>query len=299
MKSESREVSLILSGGGARGMAHIGVIKGLQDSGYNITSIAGTSIGALIGGIFLTGKLDEFVDWVTGVSKFDILKFMDFAISKNGFIKGEKIFKKLKPFITDVHIEDLRIPYTAVAVDILNHKEVVFNKGPLINAIRASVSIPTVMKPFNFDGRELVDGGVLNPLPLDLAQKQGNNLVVAVDLNSDIPYFSTDADEKNNINIDNSSQTYEKALQFINKKWSKYFGNGKNKSIGFFDLVTQSIYAMQMKLTQVAIDKYKPEMVVSIAKSACDIFEFHRAEELIDYGYRQFSSELKKYKIDK
>ena len=289
MKEKNKEVALVLSGGGARGMAHIGVIRTLEDHGYTISSLAGTSIGALIGGIYLSGKLDEYIKWVTAVSKFDILKFMDFAISKNGFIKGEKVFKKLRPFIADVNIEDLPIPFACVAVDIHNHREVAFTKGPLIDAIRASVAIPTVLHPFKYDGCELVDGGVSNPLPLDLVRRRENDLLVAVDLNADIPYQPPLLVSE----VNNSIQTYDKALQFINEKWSKYFRNGKTKSIGFFDLITQSIYAMQMKLTQVAIEKYRPDVLVCISKTSCDMFEFHRAEEMILYGQRQLEAELK------
>jgi len=294
MNMENKEVALVLSGGGARGMAHIGAISALEEHGYKITSIAGTSIGSLIGGIYLSGKLDEFIDWVTHVSKFDILTFMDFAISKSGFIKGEKVFQKLKPFIKkDMLIEDLPVPYAAVAVDIRNHKEVVFTKGLLIEAIRASVSIPTIMRPFMFEGAELVDGGVSNPLPLDIVQRNHGDLLVAVDLNADISYHSAIKIVVN----DTTNQTYEKALQFINEKWSKYFKNGKQKSIGYFDLVTQSIYAMQMKLTQFAIDQQKPDLLIKISRHSCDMFEFHRAEELIAYGRKQMESELKKLNI--
>ena len=289
MKTENKDAALVLSGGGARGMAHIGAIRALEEQGFNITSIAGTSIGSLIGGIYLAGKLDEFVDWVTNISKLDILKFMDFAISKSGFIKGEKIFKKLKPFIGDARIEELPIPYAAVAVDIQNHKEIIFREGPLFEAIRASVAIPTVLRPYNHDGHNLVDGGVSNPLPLDVVKRNENDLLIAIDLNADTPYHFLRKSEEEN---ENMHQTYEKALQFINEKWSKYFRNGKPKSIGFFDLVTQSIYAMQMKLTQVAIEQNPPNLLVKISRNSCDMFEFHRAEEMIEYGKKQMESAI-------
>jgi len=174
-------VALVLSGGGARGMAHIGVIEGIQKMGYTITSIAGTSIGALIAGIYVSGKMDEFKKWVIHVSKFDVIKLMDFAISKNGFIKGEKVFNALKKFIRDVNIEELEIPYAAVAVDIKNHKEIVFRSGPLKEAIRASVSIPTVLQPVYYNEVELVDGGVLNPLPINCIHRNDGDLLIAVD----------------------------------------------------------------------------------------------------------------------
>ncbi len=280
MQKRSKDIALVLSGGGARGMAHIGVIETLLEKGFNITSVAGTSIGSAIGAIYISGKLPEFKEWISQRGKLDIIKLMDFAISKNGFIKGEKVLKQMQPFISDEDIENLPIPYAAVAVDIQNHKEVVFDNGSLFDAIRASVAIPTVLKPFIRDGIELVDGGVLNPLPLNVISRKPGDMLVAVDLNSDISYKIPE-DFVTNVQ---HSRTYEKALEYINEKWSTHFKNGRHKQTGFFNLITSSIYAMQMKLTQVAIEKYKPDHVISISKNACDLFEFQRAAEMIEYG---------------
>ena len=291
MKTKEKEVALVLSGGGARGMAHIGVIKALEEKGYTITSIAGTSIGALIGGIYLSGKLDEFVEWTANIGKYDLLKFMDFAINKSGLIKGEKVFEKLKPFVNNVKIEELPVPFAAVAVDILNHSEVIFREGSLIDAIRASAAVPTVLLPFKLNERFLVDGGVSNPLPIDVVKRNPDDLLIAVDLNADISY---DPPKNNTNDEEEANQTYEKALQFINDKWSKFFKSNKTKSIGFFDLITQSIYAMQMKLTQAAIEKHQPDVVVRISKNSCEMFEFHKAQEQIAYGKKQVVDQLAK-----
>lgn len=182
---------------------------------------------------------------------------MDFAIGKNGFIKGEKVFKELQKFIKDVNIEELEIPFSAVAVDILNHKETVFTSGSITKAIRASVSIPTILKPITVDNMELVDGGVLNPLPIDCFQRQKDDILIAVDLSADIPY------KKPNVfgYPDSHNKTYLKIKDLINEKWSKLIKNNHSKKIGYFDLITESIYAMQMKLTQIAVEKYKPDML--------------------------------------
>lgn len=289
MTTEKKNIALVLSGGGARGMAHIGVIEALTERGYTITSVAGTSIGCLIGAIYISGRLEDFKKWVVKRSKLDVIKLMDFAISKSGLIKGEKVFRQLKKYIPDESIEHLPIPYVAVAVDIKNHQEVVFREGPLIEAIRASISIPTVFRPLVSNGMELVDGGVLNPLPLDVVYRTPGDKLVAVDLNADIEYTPLESFEPNKGNEKN----YEKALEFINEKWSAFFKNGKQKRTGFFDLITHSIYAMQMKLTQEAIERHKPDIVVSISKNACDIFEFYRAEEMIAYGKKQCGTALK------
>jgi NTE family protein len=289
MSTQDKTIALVLSGGCARGMAHIGVIEALTEQGYTISSLAGTSIGCMIGAIYLSGRLEEFKKWVVKRSKLDVIKLMDFAISKSGLIKGEKVFRQLKKYIPDENIERLPIPYAAVAVDITNHQEVIFREGPLIEAIRASISIPTVFRPSISNGMELVDGGVLNPLPLNVVHRTPGDKLVAVDLNADIAYTPLKSFAPNKGN----EKTYEKALEYINEKWSAFFKNGKQKRTGFFDLITHSIYAMQMKLTQEAIKRHNPDIVVSISKNACDIFEFYRAEEMIAYGKKQCISALK------
>lgn len=288
---DSKNVALVLSGGGARGMAHIGVIEHLLKNEYTITSISGTSIGALIAGIYVSGKLDEFKDWISGISKLDIFRLTDFAISKNGFIKGEKVFKELKKFLSEKNIEELDIPYSAVAVDIDNLKEIVFNSGDLAKAIRASVAVPTVLKPSILNKKVLVDGGVLNPLPIDCVARKKDDILIAVDLNSDIPY-------KKSKSVKHSvpqNHAYDKALEFINAKWSEFYKREDNHHTGYFNLMTQTIYAMQVKLTRLAIDKHKPDIVVQVSRNACDMFEFQRSDEMIKYGTKQCSKALKNF----
>lgn len=291
MEAEKKNVALVLSGGGARGMAHIGIIEELLKRGYKITSLAGTSIGSLIAGVYASGKLPEFKDWISQIGKYDVFKLMDFAISKKGFIKGEKVFTKLHEFLLDTDIENLEIPYAAVAVDIKNHKEIVFRTGNLIEAIRASVSIPTVLKPKNYKGVDLVDGGVFNPLPLDCIVRTSNDLLVAVDLNSGITYQKPKI-----LKTPIAHQTaYLKAKTLINEKWSQFYKEGI-KDIGYFDLITESIYIMQMKLTQYSLEKYKPDILIEISRDACELFEFHRSEEMIEYGRKQFKVNFPKEK---
>ena len=288
MNRQKQNVALVLSGGGARGMAHIGVIEKMLEKNLEITSVAGTSIGALVGGVYASGNLNAFREWVKNQSRMDVIRLMDVVISRNGFIRGEKVFKELSQFISDKNIEDLPIPYAAIAVDIKKHQEIVFTKGKLKDAIRASVSVPTVFKPKLFNGVELVDGGVLNPLPLDRVMRSDGDQLWAVDLNADIPYKQP----KQNKEQENVNENYRNALDFINEKWSKYFKSGKQKSSGFFDIITMSVYAMQMKLTEIAIEKHQPDLLVKISKTACDLFEFHRSEELINYGKKQLEKAL-------
>lgn len=285
-----KNVALVMSGGGARGMAHIGVIETLLKKGYTITSIAGTSIGSVIGGVYISGKLEPFREWVKSTSKLDVFRLMDFAINKAGFIKGEKVFKEIKKYLSDSDIEQLDIPYAAVAVDIKNHRQIIFKSGSLIEAIRASVSIPTVLTPIQWGETELVDGGVLNPLPLDVITRKPGDLLIAIDLNADIAYQAP----PKFLTTTELSTTYDKSLEFINEKWSSFFKNGRQKRSGFFDLVTNTLYAMQMRLTQMSIQKHQPDLVIEISREACDIFEFHRADELIQYGKEQAEAALSK-----
>ncbi len=289
MTKKNKNVALVLSGGGARGMAHIGVIEELIKRGYIITSIAGTSIGALIGGVYAVGKMEEYKNWVTSLSKLDIIRLMDFAITKGGLIKGEKIFKEIGRIIGDVKIEDIKLPFAAIAVDIKNHKEVIFTSGSLTDAIRASVAIPTVITPTKYKNSYLVDGGVLNPMPIEFVERSEDDILVAVDLNADIryrpsaKYRPTEKEEKN----------YKKAFDHINKHWSKFFKTEKEKHAGYFDLMNRSLYAMQMRLTEIAIERHKPDILIPISRHSCDMFEFYRSEEMIDYGKRQAVKVLK------
>lgn len=289
----NKNIALVLSGGGARGLAHIGVIEGLEKEGFTISSIAGTSIGALIGGVYISGKLSEYKDWVLGLNKIDIFRLVDFAISKKGFIKGEKVFRELSRFISDSDIRDLPLPFAAIAVDILRHEELVFTTGKLIKAIRASVSIPTVFQPVSYSDYLLVDGGVLNPLPLNRVKRQEGDILVAVNLNADIPYAGiqdeTDKEEGNS--------SFSHAKEIINEKWNKFFQRGKKpeSTTGFFDIMTLSIYAMQIKLTEMSIKENKPDILVEISKGSADIYDFYKAAELIDYGKTRFYEALENF----
>lgn len=289
MENTKNNIALVLSGGGARGMAHIGVIEELQKRGYNITSISGTSIGAVVGGVFAVGKMDEFKEWVTSLGKLDIIKLMDFAITKGGLIKAEKIFKEMERIIGDIKIENLDVPFSAIAVDIENHKEVIFTSGSLTHAIRASVAVPTVITPVKHKNTYLVDGGVLAPLPIKYVKRTKGDILVAVDLNADLPYRRS---QKNKPSI-KEEKNYRKAIEYVNKRWSKFFKTGKGKHTGYFDLMNKSLYAMQIRLTEIAIEMQQPDILIQISKRACDLFEFYRSEEMIDYGRRQAVKALK------
>ncbi|WP_404362372.1 patatin-like phospholipase family protein [Marinobacter sp.] len=180
-----RTVALTLGSGGARGYAHIGAIEVLVERGYEITAISGCSMGALIGGVFAAGKMQDYKDWVTGLGQFDVLRLLDVSLSSPGAIRGDKIFSVVREMIGNIQIEDLPIAYTAVATDLLGHREIWFQEGPLHQAIRASVAIPGVVTPVVLNGRVLVDGALLNPLPIVPTISSHADLVFAVNLSGE------------------------------------------------------------------------------------------------------------------
>jgi NTE family protein len=180
----SPTVSLVLGSGGARGYAHIGAIEELLAQGFDIRSVAGSSMGALVGGVFAAGKLDAYRDWVTELQRFDVLRLLDWTLTGGGFIKGDRIIDKIRHLIGDIDIESLPISYTAVAVDLLAQREVWFSRGSLFDAIRASIAIPTVLRPHHYQGRTLVDGGLLNPVPVTPTLRDLTDCTIAVDVNA-------------------------------------------------------------------------------------------------------------------
>jgi len=177
-------VSLVLGSGGARGYAHIGAIEELVAQGFDIRSVAGSSMGALVGGVYAAGKLDAYRDWVKPLQRFDVLRLLDLTFSGGGLIKGDRIIEKLRELIGEIRIEDLPISYTAVAVDLLAQREVWFSRGSLFDAIRASIAIPTVLRPHHYQGRTLVDGGLLNPVPITPTLRDLTDCTIAVDINA-------------------------------------------------------------------------------------------------------------------
>ena len=180
----SPTVSLALGSGGARGYAHIGAIEELRAQGFDIRSVAGSSMGALVGGVYAAGQLDGYRDWVKPLQRFDVLRMLDWTFAGGGLIKGDRIIDKLRDLIGEINIEDLPIAYTAVAVDLMAQREVWFSRGSLFDAIRASIAIPTVLRPHYYQGRTLVDGGLLNPVPITPTLRDLTDCTIAVDVNA-------------------------------------------------------------------------------------------------------------------
>lgn len=272
--NKSKDIALVLGSGGARGIAHIAIIEELIKAGYSIKSIAGSSIGAVIGAIYAGGNLTGYKNWLSKLNYWDVFRLMDFSVSSSGFIKGEKVFKIIDPFVPKGNIEHLPIPFAAVAADIINKKQVVFTEGNIREAIRASMSIPTVLKPVEKNGTLYVDGSIVNPIPVDLVVRHPNDLLVVVDLNAHIP--------KEKVKITKSQQTRldELANTFI--KW-----RGQNKTqnnLGIFDMLNESFDLTQDMLAAQILANNKPDLHIKISRKSCDTMDFHKSDRMLAIG---------------
>ena len=243
-----KTVSLVLGSGGARGLAHIGVIHWLEQNGYKIESISACSMGALIGGVYAAGRLDEFETWVRAITRFDIVSMLDLSWSKTGLVKGDKIINTLTELVGDMVIEDLPITYTAVAADILNEKEVWMNSGRLFDAIRASISLPLFFTPFRHDGVDLIDGGVLNPVPIAPTFSDSTDLTIAISLGGKPESEVTKAIENDPVPVA-KSPLHQKINEFIASFTSSSVSH-ISQDWGAYDIANQAFDAMQAVLTE-------------------------------------------------
>ena len=291
--AKNKTVSLVLSSGGARGLAHVGVIEELERRGYTITAIAGCSAGALVGGMYAAGKLPEFKDWICNLDRVDVFSLMDFTFSSRGFIKGEKVYQALKKVVPDQAIEDLSLRFSCNAVDVNSGKEHVFAQGSLYKAIRASGSIPSVFLPAQIDKRNLIDGGVLNPVPISLLSDPHNTLVVVVNANSLAEHFLPAPHKKSS---QKQSMNLPEWLMEYQNKMRTYFPEEEKKvqqkRYSAMELVTRSFDLLQDRYCQLLLENYPVEVEIKVASSQAGTLEFHRAAELIEVGRIKASEAL-------
>jgi len=281
--SKNRTVSLVLSSGGARGLAHVGVIEELEHRGYLIEEIAGCSAGALVGGMYAAGQMSEFKDWICNLDRVDVFSLMDFTFSSRGFIKGEKVYNALKKVVKDRQIEDLKVNFSCNAVDYRTGKEVIFREGSLYAAIRASGSIPSVFQPARHHRHEFIDGGVLNPVPVSLIQNPEKNLLIVVDVNGPEELFvhppKKDSSGKKIITIPNWLKDYQKKMsQFFPEK------DEKDEPLSSFNLITRSFDLLQDRFCELLIEKYPVDLRIRLSRKQAGTLEFHRAGELVEIG---------------
>lgn len=280
MNGKRTTVSLVLGSGGARGLAHIGVIHELESQGYEIRAIAGSSIGALIGGIYAIGELETYVEWVIGLKQSDIIRLLDWSFAGGGLIRGNKLIKKLKGLVGDRNIEDLPLDYTAVAVDIEKGREIWLDEGPLFDAIRASIAIPALFTPHRYRDRILVDGGLLNPLPVEPTLRTLADMTIVVDVNG------REAKPQPLGRAGSDNETGRGLLQ----RMRAYVGSSDSNllaaesGMAMSEVMMRSLDILQGVITRQHLAVFRPDLVVSIPKNTCMIHEFHLAEPVIALG---------------
>ncbi|WP_338039785.1 patatin-like phospholipase family protein [Luteibacter yeojuensis] len=289
--SRKPRVALALGAGAAKGLAHIGAIEVLEDRGYEIVAVAGTSMGALIGGIYAMGKLDIYRDWVSTLARFDVLRLVDWSFSGGGFIKGDRIMAALRELIGEVNIEDLELTYTAVATDIDREREVWLTRGPLFDAIRASIAIPTLFRPYTHDGRRLVDGALLNPLPVLPLMREEADYVVAVSVDG---AAEMQKPPERNVTAAPDEGYAAKLGRFIGRVLPA--AEPKIRDPGAFELMTQSMDLMQANLSRLRLAAYPPDLLIEIPRNVSTVYEFYRARELIELGRERTAKALEAWK---
>lgn len=282
-----KKIALVLSGGGARGLAHIGAIETLESHGYEITSIAGCSMGALIGGMYAAGKLPEVKDWVLALDRRKVLSLVDFSLSLTHLVKGDRVMEALKEIVPDINIEDLPIPYTAVATDWNSGKEVVFDHGSLYDAIRASISIPLFLNPVRREDMLLVDGGLVNSLPLNRVVRHSGDLLFGINV---------------------STHDYQGELlmqQFVERKllsksmpaavMNRIMKHFEGININYVTLLMRTIAIMLEQNTRQQILISRPDLVVQVPMKRYGVFDFDKAAAILQIGKHKTSRALRRF----
>ena len=271
----TKDVALALSSGGARGLAHIGAIEELESNGYHITSIAGCSMGALIGGVYAAGKLEEFREWMKTIDRKKMLELTDFSFSINHLVKGNRIIEAIMDFVPDIAIEELPIPYCAVATDLKAGREVVIDKGSLFEAIRASISLPSFYEPIQRDDMILIDGGVINPIPLNRVKRNAGDILVGVDVSGHD--YKSQWDEMHRLT---GWQKNDKSLKA--KILDKLIPD--NIEFNYYTVLSRTSSLMIRQNSILMAKLMKPEMLIDIQMNRYGTFDFDKSEKLVTIG---------------
>lgn len=272
---KTKDVALALSSGGARGLAHIGAIEELESNGYHITSIAGCSMGALIGGVYAAGKLEEFREWMKTIDRKKMLELTDFSFSINHLVKGNRIIEAIMDFVPDIAIEELPIPYCAVATDLKAGREVVIDKGSLFEAIRASISLPSFYEPVQRDDMILIDGGVINPIPLNRVKRNDGDILVGVDVSGHD--YKSQWDEMHRLSEWQKNDNSLKA-----KILDKLIPD--NIEFNYYTVLSRTSSLMIRQNSILMAKLMKPEMLIDIQMNRYGTFDFDKSEKLIAIG---------------
>ena len=285
-----KDVALVLSSGGARGLAHIGAIEELEAQGYRITSIAGCSMGALIGGVYAAGKLEEFREWMKTVDRKKMLELTDFSLGLNHIVKGTRIIGAIMEFVPDMPIEDLPIPYCAVATDLKAGREVVFDKGSLFDAIRASICLPSFYEPVHRDGMILIDGGVTNPIPMNRVVRHEGDILVGVDVSGHD--YETQWKVQHDLT---EKRKHSKSLpqQILNKLIPD------NLEFNYYTMLSRVSSLMIRQNSILMAQLTHPDVLADIQMSRYGGFDYDKSEKLIAIGRQKMQQALSKYQSDK
>lgn len=325
-----KEVALVLSSGGPRGFAYIGAIEELESRGYRITSVAGTSIGSLIGGIYAAGRLPDFKDWLYSLNKWEIFRLMDLSLGLNHIIKGERIINEIRSVVPEIDIEDLHIPYCAIATDLYTGEEVVFRKGSLFAAIRASISIPSLFEPVKYGLSTLIDGAIANSLPINRIERKEGDILVAFDLNhinvSEIKeVLLQDAREEEEAERfkNEKKADFQRAVDFVTTRTEislvkrlKLFGsrsihlikdvvkyrqeNPQNDALEYgenlYELLDRTFNLANYHNTQLRLQLQQPDILVRMPFDAYgDIADYTKAKDIADIGRELMREALDRY----
>jgi len=288
--SSDKTISLVLGSGGARGLAHIGVIRVLERHGWKIGAISGSSIGALIGGFYAAGKLDEYAEWVQELTEFNVLRYLDVAWGGAGMLKGEMLMQTLQHFVGTHRIEDLPIPLSIVATDVLTRKEVWLRRGDLFDAIRASIAVPTVFTPHMIKGRPLLDGGILNPVPIAPTLQDPTDAIIAVSL-SGVPkrVGGSSRHDARRKTIEKPRHRYQKKIEAFIDQLQERLGLHEEDAtdrpnLSLTDAALLSLDAMQSSIARCMLAAYPPDVLIEIPIDTCAAHEFYSAAEVIEAG---------------
>jgi len=285
--AEREPVALALGAGGARGLAQIGVIEELDARGFAIVAIAGSSSGALVGGIYAAGKLREFREGIEAMSRRDFLRLLDPVLGRPGLIGGGRLVDTIREVVGNPDIETLPVQFTAVAVDLERQREVWVRNGPLWDALRASFAIPGLFTPYALNGRELVDGGLLAPLPIAATRMADVHRLIAVNMHG---WPKSPPGEP--AGVAPPPKALPRGRRF--SRWlDTRLGNDPDE-MGFAEVMARSLDTMQAQLARMHLALDPPELVIEIPRDACQFYEFWRAKELIEIGRREARKALDK-----
>ena len=285
---KSKDVALVLASGGCRGLAHIGAIEVLEERGYHITSIAGCSMGSLIAGIYACGKLSEAKNWFLSIDRRRIFALTDVSVSINSLVKGQRVINAIKEFVPDRQIEDLPIPVSIVASDVIHNREVVIESGSVFDAIRASISIPMFFQPVEKDDMLLIDGGVLNALPLNRVRRHEGDILAAMNISApDV----LEADEYERPKLPDFIEN----IDFVNKLIDRRERESQRIQLNYTSLLSRMTDMMIQNNTVLMNKMIHPEILAEMPMNAYPTFAFDLADEIIEKGRMLMSAAIDKY----